>query len=99
MAREDAKCGVSAIAGGKERDVYVGGMIRTHYTRQTAIANSTPPVRDNYRAARGLAELPRRAKEWLPKMEVPVDRDRRCRLSFLRGESRDMSPVQFINAD
>jgi len=83
MAREDAKRGVSAIAGGKERDAYAGGMIRTHYTRQTAIANSTPPVRDNYRAAR---ELPRRAKEWLPKMEVPVDRDRRCRLSFLRGE-------------
>jgi len=35
------------------RDAYAGGVIRTHYPRQTAIANSTPPIRDNYRADRG----------------------------------------------
>lgn len=28
------------------------GMIRAHHTRQTAITNSTPPVRDNYRTGR-----------------------------------------------
>jgi len=55
--------------------MHAGGMIRTHYTRQTAMANSTPPVRDNYWTGRGLAELPRCTKVWLPKMEVSLDRD------------------------
>lgn len=50
MARKDA-------TQGERRDVYMDvrgqeGMIRTHYTRQTAITNSTPPVGDNYRAGR-----------------------------------------------
>jgi len=79
--------------GGNGEGMHAGGMIRTHYTRQTAMANSTPPVRDNYWTGRGLAELPRCTKVWLPKMEVSLDRDRRCRFSFLRGESRDMFPI------
>lgn len=41
----------------EEEDSHTAGMIRTHYTRQTVITNSTPPVGDNYRDGRGYSSL------------------------------------------
>lgn len=64
------------------------GMIRTDYTRQTAITNSTPPVGDNYRAGR-------EATRWRTKMCVgwSVPKEEASRIVF----KTDAAAPPFVN--